>query len=172
MSNKPVDIKLYEKVRKLANKKFESKSGIYRSSWMVKEYLKRGGKYSGKKSKNKGLARWYKEGWVDLNRPIKNSKGKITGYHKCGRHSVKDKGKGGKYPLCRPSKRVTSKTPRTYHSISKKSIKKAKKQKSKVKGSKNIQFGRGGSRQNSDDQGILQIVLGIIAVSLGATLFF
>lgn len=146
MPNKPVDIKLYEKVKKSANKKFESKSGIYRSSWIVKEYLKRGGKYSGKKSKSKGLARWYKEGWVDLNRPIKNSKGKITGYHKCGRHSVKDK---GKYPLCRPSKKVTSKTPRTYHNISKKSIKKARKQKSKVKGSKNIQFGRGSAQPDT-----------------------
>ena len=166
MSNKPVDTKLYEKVKKLANKKFESKSGIYRSSWIVKEYLKRGGKYSGTKSqsKSKGLARWYKENWVDLNRPTS------IGFAKCGRRSLE-----GKYPLCRPSKRVTSKTPRTYKEISKKSIKKAKKQKSKVKGSKNIQFGKGLSQKpNRDtlDEGILQIVVGIIAVSLGASFFF
>lgn len=161
MSNKPVDTKLYEKVKKLANKKFESKSGIYRSSWIVKEYLKRGGKYSGIKSKSKGLARWYKEDWVDLNRPTS------TGFAKCGRRSLE-----GKYPLCRPSKRVTSKTPRTYKEISKKSIKKAKKQKSKVKGSKNIQFGKGRQETDTLDEGILQIVVGIIAVSLGASFFF
>jgi hypothetical protein len=165
MSNKPVDTKLYEKVKKLANKKFESKSGIYRSSWIVKEYLKRGGKYSGIKSKSKGLVRWYKEDWVDLNRPTS------TGFAKCGRHSTNK----GKYPLCRPSKRVTSKTPRTYKEISKKSIKKAKKQKSKVKGSKNIQFGKGISQKperDTLDEGILHIVVGIIAVSLGASFFF
>ena len=88
---------LYNYVKQLANKKFKSKSGIYRSSWIVKEYKRRGGKYSGKKTSSSGLKRWYREKWVDLNRPIRNSKGKIIGYKSCGRKSVK--GSKDKYPL-------------------------------------------------------------------------
>lgn len=143
MSPKPKNKELYNLVVKLANKKFNTPSGIYRSSWIVKTYKKMGGTYIGTKSKSSGLKRWYKEEWVDLNRPIKNSKGKIIGYKPCGRQSLQRKSKENKhYPLCRPSKRVTRETPKTYKEISKKSIIKAKKQKSKNP-SKNVQFGRG-----------------------------
>ncbi len=139
------DKELYNKVKRMADKKFESKTGIYKSSWIVKEYKRLGGKYKGKKpsTKSPGLKRWYEEKWVDLNRPIKNSKGKVIGYKSCGRKSTsKNKySSKNKYPLCRPSKRITSKTPRTYKEISKKSISKAKLDKSKVKGTKNITFG-------------------------------
>jgi len=141
----PTNKALYNYVKQLANKKFKSKSGIYRSSWIVREYKKRGGKYSGKKTSSSGLKRWYKEKWVDLNRPIRNSKGKIIGYKSCGRKSVKNS--KGKYPLCRPSKRINKGTPRTYHSISKSSIKKAKKEKSKIKYKGNIKFGGGLSQE-------------------------
>ena len=140
-SPQPINKALYNYVKQLAKKKFKSKSGIYRSSWIVKEYKKRGGRYSGKKSSSSGLKRWYKEKWVDLNRPIRNSKGKIIGYKSCGRKSVK--GSRDKYPLCRPSKRVNRGTPRTYHSISTKSIKKAKREKSRIKHKGNIKFGSG-----------------------------
>jgi len=133
----PTNQKLYSHVKTLANKKFKSPSGIYRSSWIVREYKKRGGKYSGSKSKSSGLKRWFKENWIDLNRPKRNSKGKIIGYHKCGRKSVKS---GGKYPLCRPSKRINNKTPKTYKQISKSSIKRAKKMKDIYKYNKNIVF--------------------------------
>lgn len=136
----PVNIKLYEKVKLLANKKFKSNSGIYRSSWIVKEYKKRGGKYKGKKNVNSGLTRWYKEKWVNLNKRDKNGK-----YVSCGRKNSKT----GKYPLCRPSKRINSKTPRTIYEISKKSISKAKKDKTKVKHRNNIKFGKG--QENTDE---------------------
>ncbi len=119
----PKNKKLYNHVKKLANKKFKSPSGVYRSSWIVREYKKRGGKYIGRKSKNRGLQRWYREKWVDLKRPIRS---KRKGYHKCGNVN-------GKYPLCRPSKRITSKTPKTYKELSKKSIKKAIKNKKNYK---------------------------------------
>jgi hypothetical protein len=135
----PINKKLYEKVKKEAKKKFTKYPSIYANAWVVREYKKRGGKYDGKKTKSSGLKRWFKEDWVDLNRPQKNSKGEIVGYAKCGRASVKK----GKYPLCRPSKRISSKTPRTYQEISKHSIEKAKRQKSKVKHKNNIQFGKG-----------------------------
>ena len=139
--SKPLDKKLYDKIRERANDKFDSKTGIYRSSWIVKEYKRLGGKYSGKRPsiKSPGLRRWYKEKWVDLNRPIKNSNGKVIGYKSCGRSSVKRSTE--KYPLCRPSKRVSPKTPKTYKQLNKGSINKAKKQKSIVRGSKNIKFG-------------------------------
>ena len=55
---------------------------------------KKGGSYQG------GLRRWFKEKWVD----VKTGK-------PCGR-SGKEKSKRG-YPYCRPSKRVSSKTPAT-----------------------------------------------------------
>lgn len=141
----PINKSLYNKVKKMADKKFASKTGIYKSSWIVKEYKRLGGKYSGKKPsvKSTGLKRWYKEKWIDLNRPIRNSQGKIVGYRSCGRPSLKSK---SKYPLCRPSKRVSSKTPRTYKEISRKSIVKAKREKSRVKSSSNIKFGGGKTR--------------------------
>jgi hypothetical protein len=137
--NHPKDEKLYNSVKKSANRKFKSPSGIYRSSWIVKEYLRRGGKYSGKKNKSGGLTRWFNEKWVDINRPIRNSKGKIIGYKSCGRKSQTS----GKYPLCRPSKSVNKKSPRTYKEISKKSLSQAKKDKSRIKSKGNIQFGSG-----------------------------
>ncbi|NBP01630.1 MAG: hypothetical protein EBU90_16145 [Proteobacteria bacterium] len=140
----PVNQKLYNYVKSLANKKFQSKTGIYRSSWIVREYKRRGGKFKGSRPQNSGLKRWFREKWVDLNRPIKNSKGKVIGYRSCGRSSVK--GSKEKYPLCRPSHRITSQTPRTYKEISKSVIKKAKRDKSKVRGSRNIKFGGGQTR--------------------------
>ena len=45
------------------------------------------------------LDRWFKEKWVD----VKTGK-------KCGRGKNE---KGRSYPACRPSKRVSSKTPKT-----------------------------------------------------------
>ena len=124
-SPKPTNLKLYNNVKSLANKKFKSPSGVYRSAWIVKEYKKRGGLYKSPKSKKmSGLNRWFKENWIDLNRP----KGKTT-YEKCGRR----RSSSGKYPLCRPSKRITSKSPRTYKELSKYYIQKAKKLKKSPK---------------------------------------
>ena len=61
------------------------------------------------KRKNKkprgGLGRWFAEKWVD----VKTGK-------ECGR-SGKDK-QGRPYPACRPSKRVSSKTPKTTKEMS------------------------------------------------------
>ena len=70
-----------------------------------------------------GLTRWFKEDWVD----IKTGK-------KCGRSGKKDKRKG--YPACRPSKRVSAKTPKTVSEMS--PAEKAKMKKAKT-GPKKIQ---------------------------------
>jgi hypothetical protein len=135
----PLNKSLYKRVKQMADSRFKSKTGIYKSSWIVKEYKRLGGKYSGKKPsvKSPGLKRWYKEKWVDLNRPIENSKGKTIGYKSCGRSSANK----GKYPLCRPSRKVTRGTPKTYKQLSKTSLNRAKREKRRIRGSGNIKFG-------------------------------
>jgi hypothetical protein len=115
----PLDSKLYKRVKNDANEKFVETTSAYKSMWISREYKKRGGVYSGKKESSKGLKRWVDEKWVDLKRPIKGVNGKIIGYEKCGRTS-----KDQEYPLCRPSKRISNKTPKTYKEISKSILKK------------------------------------------------
>ena len=66
-----------------------------------------------KSSKGSSLKRWEKEKWVDTR----------TG---------KACGAGGKNEYCRPSKRVSSKTPKTKGEMSKSELKKKKAEKSKV----------------------------------------
>ena len=43
----PTNKKLYATVKRAAMKKFKVWPSAYASSWLVKEYKKRGGKYSG-----------------------------------------------------------------------------------------------------------------------------
>lgn len=84
----------------------------------MREYKKRGGTYrkatSGgtkkprkpakPKSKGRGgLGRWFDEKWVDI---------------KTGKPCGRSKGEKRDYPACRPSKRVSSKTPKTTKEMS------------------------------------------------------
>ena len=59
----------------------------------------------------KDLNRWFKEKWVDVSRRDKDGK-----HPPCGRSKAKLSGKG--YPKCRPSVKVSSKTPKTSGSMS------------------------------------------------------
>jgi hypothetical protein len=54
----------------------------------------------------KNLNRWFKEKWVDVSRRGKDGK-----HPPCGRSKAKTSSKG--YPKCRPSVKVSSKTPKT-----------------------------------------------------------
>lgn len=54
----------------------------------------------------KNLNRWFKEKWVDVSRTGKDGK-----HPPCGRNKAKTSSKG--YPKCRPSVKVSSKTPKT-----------------------------------------------------------
>mgnify|MGYP001235293513 CR=1 FL=1 len=111
----PKDIKLYNKTKKTIYKKYP-KHSAYRSGILVKTYKKnyskkygkRSNPYHGKKTKKKGLSRWFKEKWV-------NQRGEV----------------GYKYKsdIYRPSKRITKKTPTTFKELSKKRIKRARKTK-------------------------------------------
>jgi hypothetical protein len=138
----PLDKTLYEIVKREANKKFKSPSGVYRSSWIVREYKKRGGKYKGVKKSSEGLSRWFREKWVDLNSPIRSksngrNRSKVIGYRSCGRSRQSSH---GKYPLCRPTHKITYQTPKTWKSISKRSISKAKRYKSRVRSKGRVKF--------------------------------
>lgn len=58
----------------------------------------------------KNLNRWFKEKWVDVSRTGKDGK-----HPPCGRSKAKTSSKG--YPKCRPSVKVSSKTPKTSGSM-------------------------------------------------------
>ena len=112
----PKDQKLYQRVKKYIYKKYP-KHSAYRSGLLVQKYKKdfkkkNGNKspYSGKKTKKKGLKRWFSEKWV-------NQRGKV----------------GYKYKndIYRPSKRITKGTPLTHKELSKKEIKRARTRKYK-----------------------------------------
>jgi len=79
-------------------------------------------KLRGKNVASSGLKRWFKEKWVD----VKTGK-------PCGRRKGEKRG----YPACRPSKRVSSKTPKTASEMS--SAEKARFKREKT-GSKKITY--------------------------------
>ena len=109
-TNKPVDTKLYEKVKKEIYAK-HPKHSAYRSGLLVQEYKRRGGRYSGKESEKTGLNRWFAEAW--------RSQDGSVGYKRKG-------------DIYRPTRRVTSETPKTFKELSKQDIEKARREKAKT----------------------------------------
>lgn len=115
--NKPVDINLYNKTKKMIYKKIP-KHSAYRSGLVVKTYKDRFKKkygnrtpYTGKTCKKcKGLGRWFAEKWV-------NQRGEV----------------GYKYKndIYRPTYKITKKTPKTHKELNKKQIKRARTEKYK-----------------------------------------
>ena len=101
---------LYLKVRDRVKKRVKTWPSAYASGQVVSEYKREGGTYSGKKEGD--LDRWYKEKWVNVCKP------KGRGYEPCGRQESNVR----KYPYCRPSKRVSDKTPKTVSELGKKKL--------------------------------------------------
>ena len=99
MANEPAKPALYSRVKSEAKRKFKIFPSAYASAWIVKEYKKRGGTYKGKKSGKTGVARWRKEKWTTQDGQA------------CG--SAKFKG----VKKCRPTVRVSSKTPVTWKEL-------------------------------------------------------
>lgn len=106
----PINLELYNMVKKEADRIY-SKPSAYKSGFIVKEYKKRGGEYSGKQT-NTGLTRWYKEDWKDIGNKA--------------------------YPVYRPTKRITKDTPLTASEIDPIQAKKQIDLKQKIKGDKNL----------------------------------
>jgi len=67
-----------------------------------------------------GLSRWFQENWID----VKTGK-------PCGRSLAEKKKRG--YPACRPTKRVSSKTPKTVGEMSKAEKERFKREKTSSK---------------------------------------
>jgi len=119
---KPIDTELYNKIKRLANDVFKSPTGIYRSMWISKKYIDAGGEYDTPKNNTKSKTKkWLAEKWIDLNNPIMKGN-KIIGYNRCGSKNIDNP---LIYPLCRPSVKIDSSTPRIYQTINKKDIEKA-----------------------------------------------
>lgn len=108
------DKDIYEKAKKEIYAKY-TKNSAYRSGMLVKRYKELGGTYSGVKTK-KGLVRWFKEDWTDVNL----NKTKTS------------------YPVYRPTKRVTKDTPLTVREINPTQLRKQVSLKQKIKGAKNL----------------------------------
>jgi len=93
--------KIYEKARKIADKKYERHSA-YKSMFINKTYKELGGKYKTKnKSKMGSTDKWNKEEWIQVLPYLKNGE-KIA----CGMDNKKNK-------VCRPFKRINKDTPIT-----------------------------------------------------------
>jgi len=100
--------KLYEQAKKIADEKY-SKPSAYKSGFIVKKYKELGGTYTDDKNP-KDLKRWFKEDWKDIGN--------------------KD------YPVYRPTKRISEKTPLLPQEIN--NLSQQIKLKQKIKGTHNL----------------------------------
>jgi len=96
-----IDKKLYKKAKRIADKTYK-RSGAYKSMFIVKKYKELGGRYKDKKTSN--LSQWRNENWISLEDYLK---GDII---PCGSDDI---GKN----VCRPLKRINSKTPPTVKEV-------------------------------------------------------
>ena len=96
--NIPKNKKLYNRIKKLIKSRVKVWPSAYASAQLVRLYKKKG------KAKLSNLTRWFKEKWINI----------CTG-KPCGRKKSS--------PKCRPSKRVSRKTPTTVKELSVKEIK-------------------------------------------------
>jgi hypothetical protein len=113
---------LYMKAKKEIMSKYK-KHSAYRSMLIVKKYKELGGKVDETKSKG-GTNRWLKEKWKNLT-PVALGLTKITDAPPCG---VKHPKQGKNKSICRPSKKISSKTPKKLaQAYTKEEIKKAQK---------------------------------------------
>jgi hypothetical protein len=113
----PVDRELYQQVKTKVYKRIP-KHSAYRSGVLVQEYKRDFKKlhgnrppYRGKKqTKKTGLGRWFAEKW-------RNQRGTV--------------GYSFKSDVYRPTKRITSKTPTTFRELTKKQLRRARREKTR-----------------------------------------
>jgi hypothetical protein len=126
----PENANLYAKAKAAINQTYGTKTSAYRSMALIKKYKSMGGTYRDDGGSKK-TTRWRQEKWVDLNQPKEGG-----GYHVCGHKNTQN----NKYPLCRPSKTVSSETPKKYQDISQSRIATVNLKKQKLKNKGNIKF--------------------------------
>lgn len=133
--NKPTNPALWSRAKAAAKSKFKVYPSAYANGFAAKWYKKRGGgwkKKSTNESVNEDLRRWFKEKWVDVSK-------KVDGKHPpCGRKDAD----GKSYPKCRPSKKVSSETPKVASSYDKDEKKAMTQQKRKAE-KKDPKVGKG-----------------------------
>jgi len=113
--NKPTNPTLWSQSLDWARSKYKVCPSAYCNGAAAKRYKSKGGgwrknkKKSANESVNEDLKRWFKEKWVDVSK-------KVDGKHPpCGRKDADGKA----YPKCRPSKKVSSETPKVASSYDK-----------------------------------------------------
>ena len=106
----PANQKLYNDVKLYADSIYK-KPSAYKSGFIVRRYKELGGEYIDDK-KPKDLKRWFKEDWKDVG--------------------------GLDYPVYRPTKRVSEKTPLTASEIKPSNLKKQIVLKQEIKGDYNL----------------------------------
>jgi len=121
----PADQSLYNEARNFIMSKYK-KNSAFASGATVKHYKQQYKQKYGEDSqpylndsKPKNLERWFKEKWVDVNPLL----------------GVKD---DNAYPVFRPTKKISSKTPTLYQEIPKSNLKEQYKLKQKIQGAKNL----------------------------------
>lgn len=114
MTATPSNPALYEKAKKIVYAQY-SKPSAYRSGALVKKYKEMGGTYKDD-GKEKPLKRWFKEDW----RNVDPGKTKTS------------------YPVYRPTKRVSKKTPLTVGELDPADLKAKSKKKQQIKGKSNL----------------------------------
>lgn len=107
----PLDKALYERAKREIYAIYKQPSA-YRSGALVKRYKELGGRYSGNRETS-DLKRWFQEEWKDI-------------------------GGDEPYPVYRPTRRVTKKTPLTTREIDPKNLKQQIKTKQRIKGTSNL----------------------------------
>lgn len=107
MKRRPLDPALYADVVDEAKGRFAVWPSAYASGWVVRTYKQRGGRYSGERDPAQGIAKWFREDWVDLSRPIHDEDGNVVGYEPCGREHADQHA----YPKCRPLAEALRMTP-------------------------------------------------------------
>jgi hypothetical protein len=96
---------IYRKAIEIINEQYGTKTSAYRSMAIVKKYKELGGKYKETKKDDEGVTRWLKEKWIQVGPYLKD-----CSHVPCGLNSRRAH-------ACRPSIRVSKKTPITIQEV-------------------------------------------------------